>query len=40
MQHGKQPFGARLQLLARLTLNAGNDTANQPGRLAHLDDGK
>ena len=39
MQQGKQPFGARLQLLARLTLNAGNDTANQPARLAQLDDG-
>ena len=23
MQHGKQPFRARLQLLARLTFNAG-----------------
>src|SRR6202011_2135309 len=39
MQHGKQPFWARLQLLARLTLNAGEHTANQPARLAHLDDG-
>ena len=39
MQHSKQPFWARLQLLAGLTLNAGNDTANQPARLAHLDDG-
>src|SRR5438270_5420369 len=39
MQHGKQPFWARLQLLAGLTLNAGNDTADQPARLAHLDDG-
>src|SRR6266436_6433242 len=39
MQHGKQPFWARLQLLARLTLNAGKHTANQPARLAHLDDG-
>src|SRR6516164_7517156 len=39
MQQGKQPFWARLQLLARLTLNAGNHTANQPARLAHLDDG-
>jgi hypothetical protein len=26
MQHGKQPFWARLQLLARLTLNAGKRT--------------
>jgi len=39
MQHGKQPFGARLQLLARLTFNAGNHPANQPARLAQLDDG-
>src|SRR3984893_2896923 len=39
MQHGKQPFWARLQLLARLTLNAGKHTANQPARLTHLDDG-
>ena len=37
MQHGKQPFWARLQLLARLTLNAGKHTANQPARLAQLD---
>src|SRR3974390_3842784 len=39
MKQGKQPFGARLQLLARLTLNAGKDAANHPARLAHLDDG-
>src|SRR5499427_7109696 len=39
MQEGKQPLRARLQLLARLTLNAGKHTANQPARLAHLDDG-
>src|SRR5215813_846660 len=39
MQEGKQPLWARLQLLARLTLNAGKDAANQPARLAHLDDG-
>jgi hypothetical protein len=39
MQHGKQPFWARLQLLARLTLNAGKHPGNQPARLAHLDDG-
>src|SRR5881392_3011456 len=38
MQQGKQPFWARLQLLARLTLNAGKHTTNQPARLAHLDD--
>jgi hypothetical protein len=35
----KQPFRARLQLLARLTLNTRNDAANQPARLAQLDDG-
>src|SRR5215813_9594895 len=34
-----QPLRARLQLFARLTLNAGKHTANQPARLAHLDDG-
>src|SRR6202007_2708967 len=34
MQHGKQPFGARLQLLVRLTLNTRNDAANEPARLA------
>src|ERR1700731_4287576 len=39
MQHGKQPFWAWLQLLARLTLNARKYAANQPARLAHLDDG-
>src|ERR1700751_3334325 len=39
MQYGKQTLRARLQLLARLTLNAGKHTANQPARLAHLDDG-
>src|SRR5712672_789183 len=39
MQQRNQPFWARLQLLARLTLNAGKHTANQPARLAHLDDG-
>src|SRR6201987_5982484 len=39
MQQGKQPRWARLQLLARLTLNAGEHTANQPARLAQLDDG-
>src|SRR5438309_11197034 len=39
MQQGKQPFRARLQLLARLTLNAGKHAGNQPARLAHLDDG-
>src|ERR1700751_6142257 len=39
MQEGKQPLWARLQLLARLTLNAGKHTANQPARLAHLDHG-
>jgi len=39
MQQAKQPFGIRLQLLARLTLNTRNDAANQPARLAQLDDG-
>src|SRR6516162_3233709 len=39
MQQGKQPLRARLQLLARLTLNAGKHPANQPARLAHLDHG-
>ena len=39
MQQGKQPFGVRLQLLARLTLNTRNDATNQPDRLAQLDDG-
>src|SRR5215831_8702865 len=39
MQEGKQPLRARLQLLARLTLNAGEDADNQPARLAQLDDG-
>src|SRR5437868_3456781 len=39
VQHGKQPFWARLQLLARLTLNTRNYAANQPARLAQLDDG-
>src|SRR5882757_4409384 len=34
-----QPFGTRLQLLARLTLNAGKHPGDQPTRLAHLDDG-
>src|SRR4029077_15142691 len=39
MQQAKQAFWARLQLLARLTLNAGKHAGNQPARLAHLDDG-
>src|SRR5271163_2607326 len=39
MQHGKQPFWARLQLLVRLTLNTRNYAANEPARLAQLDDG-
>ena len=38
MQQGKQPFWARLQILAWLTLNAGKHAGNQPARLAHLDD--
>src|SRR5260370_24794849 len=39
MQQPKQPFGTRLQLLARLALNAGKHTGNQPARLAQLDNG-
>ena len=39
VQQGKQPFRARVQLLARLTLNPGKHTGNQPARLAQLDDG-
>src|SRR5215469_3538210 len=39
MQHRKQPFWVWLQLLARLTLYARKHTANQPARLAQLDDG-
>src|SRR5271170_3776934 len=39
MQQGKQLFWARLQLLARLTLNPGKHAANQPARLAQFDDG-
>src|SRR5215813_13683989 len=39
MQQGEQPFGARIQLLARLTLNAGKHAGNEPARLAQLDDG-
>src|SRR5258708_13850675 len=38
MQQGKQPFWAGLQLLARLTLNAGKHTGTQPTRLSHLYD--
>jgi hypothetical protein len=40
MQQAKQPFGTRLEFLARLTLNAGKHTGDQPARLAHLDDGQ
>src|ERR1700747_1182162 len=39
MQQSKQPFWARLQLLARLTLNAGKHAGNQPARVAQLDHG-
>src|SRR5437868_8596624 len=39
MQQAKQPFWTRLELLARLTLNAGKHAGNQPARLAYLDDG-
>jgi hypothetical protein len=34
MQQTKQPFWARLHLLARLTANAGKHAGNQPARLA------
>ena len=39
MQQAKQPLWARLQVLARLTLNPGKHAGNEPARLAHLDDG-
>src|SRR5215470_15658629 len=39
MQQSQQPFWARLQLFARLTLNAGKHTGNQPARVAQLDHG-
>src|SRR5207248_10938596 len=39
MQQAKQPFWVRLELLARLTLNAGKHAGNEPARLAQLDDG-
>src|SRR3954465_15722707 len=39
MQHCKQPFWARLELLARLTLNPGKHAGDETARLAHLDDG-
>src|SRR5690348_11668339 len=39
MQHCKQPFWARLELLARLTLNPGKHAGDEPTRLAHLEDG-
>jgi hypothetical protein len=39
MQQGQQPFWARLQLFARLTLNARNNAANKPARVAQLDHG-
>src|SRR3954447_570104 len=39
MQQPKQPFWARLELIARLTLNAGKHAGNEPARLAQLDDG-
>jgi hypothetical protein len=34
IQQAKQPFWARLELLARLTLNARKHAGNQPARLA------
>src|SRR6516165_11075825 len=39
MQQGQQPFWARLQLFARLTLNARNNAANKPAPVAQLDHG-
>src|SRR5262249_10316203 len=39
MQQSKQPFWARLQLFAWLTLNAGEHAGNQPARVAQLDHG-
>src|SRR5207248_7797415 len=39
MQQAKQPFWARLQLRAWLTLNAGKHAGDEPARVAHLDDG-
>jgi hypothetical protein len=39
MQQRKQPFRARPELLARLTLNAGKHAGDEPARLAHLDNG-
>jgi hypothetical protein len=39
MQQPKQSFWARLELIARLTLNAGKHAGDQPARLAQLDDG-
>src|SRR5215471_1844100 len=37
MQQSNQPFWVRLQLFARLTLNAGKHAGNQPARVAQLD---
>src|ERR1700745_3778775 len=39
MQQAKQPFWARLELFAWLTLNAGKHAGNQPARVAQLDHG-
>src|SRR5215471_1110293 len=39
MQQDNQPFWARLLLPAWLTLNPGKHAANQPARVAQLDDG-
>src|SRR6516162_8995829 len=39
MQQAKQPFWARLQLFAWLTLNTGKHAGNQPARVAQLDHG-
>jgi hypothetical protein len=39
MQQGEQPFWARLELLAGLTLNPGKHAGNEPARVAQLDHG-
>src|SRR5436190_19562105 len=39
MQQAKEPFWARLEPLARLTLHPGKHAGDEPARLTHLDDG-
>src|SRR5437879_2019105 len=39
LQQAKQSFWARLELLARLSLNPGKHAGDEPARLAQLDDG-